>query len=561
MTSPPAPAPYDVDTAAFELAGAPSPPRAATFLASVLVIGAFTVVLAGVNSTVFELERHAVPKELVLHVTALLCLLPLLLRWERVAPGVVAALLGLFVIWSALSSVFATNRWLALNALSISFSGLVVFVAASRVARAPHARAFALVGITTAAVLAAALGAAQAYGLQLEWLAEDRAPGGTFGNRNFLAHVVVIALPLPLLALLRSERRLAAALSFVAVGVMTNLVVLTRSRAAWLAFVAVLGIVAIGALLGRRAYPTMLRKRRAGWVVLAIVTGGLLAVSLPNRLEWRSDSPYAETLGRLTDYSSGSGRGRLMQWQNSLRLVPDAPVLGVGPGNWFVHYPRVTTPGDRSFAGADAIPTNPWPSSDWITMVVERGPFGALLLLFTGLAACAIALRRVATREPALEWAETETAESTAGRSLTALAILAATVVTGLFDAVLLLGAPTLLVWASLGLLLPSTRPVLSRPPSGRWRRAAVLAVLLFAVTATLTGAGRLTSLLIARDRPTRADLALAARFDPGGHRVRLLLTRRGTCQERIPYARAARDLMPFHAAPERALRACGARE
>src|SRR5690606_10450495 len=95
-------------------------------------------------------------------------------------------------------------------------------------------------------------------------------------------------------------------------------------------------------------------------------------------------------------------------WRNSLNLAAENPALGVGPGNWFVHYPRVTTPGDPSFAAADPIPTNPWPSSDWVAMLVERGAPAALLLLLGGVAAAIVALTRILIRPrvtPETPWA------------------------------------------------------------------------------------------------------------------------------------------------------------
>jgi hypothetical protein len=73
-------------------------------------------------------------------------------------------------------------------------------------------------------------------------------------------------------------------------------------------------------------------------------------------------------------------------------------VFGTGPGNWMVKYPLVTQPGDPSYSGADPIPTNPWPSSDWMATLAERGVIGVLLLLLFGLSAVTVAFRRL--RDP-----------------------------------------------------------------------------------------------------------------------------------------------------------------
>jgi O-antigen ligase len=524
-----------------------APPHARTgLLAAALVAGAITIVLAGVDSELYDLERYLAPKALALHLTALASLLILLPSWRRIELGITAALLAAFVLWTILSAALATNRWLALHGAGITVSGFVLYLAARRVAEdglAPRV----IGGLAAAAVLAGGLGIAQAYGAEWPLLADSRPPGGTFGNRNFLAHLTAIATPLLAWVLLRG-RAASTVLAFLGLVVAAGTIVLTRSRAAWLG-TAVAMLTMIGcAWLGRRTVAEAVSPRRMMLIGAALAAGAAAAILLPNRLQWRSDSPYAETFTTIARYSEGSGRGRLIQYGNSVALVADAPVFGVGPGNWFVHYPRVTSRGDPAFDRDDPIPTNPWPSSDWVAFLVERGPVGVLFLIAAGATAAITCLRRL--RGDPL-------------RALAAIALLgtlAAAAITGAFDAVLLLAAPTFFVFTSLGLLLPGTRPVVVRALPPRATRvlglAAVAAVVLLIVAAT----GQVAAIAIAGDGSSRARLQTAARFDPGGHRLRLLLARRGGCSVRLPHARAAYRLMPYHDAPERALRACGER-
>jgi O-antigen ligase len=542
------------DPAAFDAeprptAAAPTPSgepaivdRRAGLVATLLIVGAFALVLANVQSTVFDLERHQAPKALVLHLTAFGCLVALLPSWRRIDLGVTGLLFALFVAWSALSALLATNRWLALHAAGITFSSFVLFLAARRAARGGFAGRV-LTGLASAAVLAAALGVAQAYGADWSWLTNSRPPGGTFGNRNFLAHLLAIATPVLTLLLLRG-RAGGAALAFLGLLVSSGAIVLTRSRAAWLGAAAALFVMALGTLVARRSM------RPVGFARMLLLAGALAAgaaaaIFLPNALDWRSGSPYAETLTRITSYSEGSGRGRIIQYRNSLGLVADAPIFGVGPGNWFVHYPRVTSDGDPAFAGSDPIPTNPWPSSDWVALLTERGLPGAALILATIGSAALVAMRRLRGDE------------RVALACSALLGTLAACLVTGAFDAVLLLAAPAFYFAAILGLLLPDTRPVFARAAIPR-RPAWILAALALSAALVAATAGQVASIVVAGDGATRARVRLAARFDPGGHRLRLLLARRGPCSQRLPYARAAERLMPHHAAPARALRACG---
>jgi O-antigen ligase len=118
-----------------------------------------------------------------------------------------------------------------------------------------------------AALVAVAAGTAllQAYGVRTEYFSVNRAPGGTFGNRNFVAHLCAIGLPvLAYLALrARSARGLGAALGVLAAAAAT--LVLTRSRAAWLASAAAAVPFALGVARAARA-------RRAGGAITSRTT-------------------------------------------------------------------------------------------------------------------------------------------------------------------------------------------------------------------------------------------------------------------------------------------------
>lgn len=516
-------------------------------VAVVLVLGAFTTVLACTRSEIFDLDRFLVPKALAVHAAALLCLALLLPTWRRIELGVVDLLLALFLGWTALAALFAANHWLALYGLGLSFSSFVVYLSARRVA-ATRGR-WVLGGLAAAATLAAALGAGQAYGLDLAWFSHTRPPGGTFGNRNFLAHLIAIATPLLIMARLRARGRLGARLALAAIFVTAGAIVLTRSRAGWLGMGAALGAMAVAAMVGRRALRAGVVPGRLRGALVALALGAVVATLAPNRLAWRSENPYAETLSRLTDYRGGSGRGRLIQYGNSLKMLKRDPLLGAGPGNWFVQYPRVTTPHDPAFDADDPIPTNPWPSSDWVTFLVERGPVAVLLLLGAGAAGCLIALRRLRGPDP----------EAAVGATML-VGVLTAALVTGMFDAVLLLATPAFFVAAATGALLPATGPVVARRLAGRQRLGLAAAAAGFALLVTLVTAGQLAAIVLTHESASRASIEHALRYDPGDYRLHLILMRRGSCARRIPHARAAVKLMPYHPAPRKALAECGVR-
>jgi hypothetical protein len=310
----------------------------------------------------------------------------------------------------------------------------------------------------------------------------------------------------------------------------------------------------VGWLIARHGGRRVLPLHRLRLAAMAPGVAILAALLLPNRLTWRSDSPYRDTVRDLTNYREGSGRGRLIQYENSLRLIRIDPVFGTGPGNWPVKYPLVTTRGDPSFAGADPMPTNPWPSSDWVAMASERGFLALGLLLLTG---GTIALGA---------WARVRRGEQHVP-AVTDLAIVATVLtvaVVGAFDAVLLLPVPTLFAWTIVGTLASSARPIREIPLTSRSRRGLMMVVAVVGALFLARGATQAIAMGVF-DGGERKAMESAAALDPGSYRIRMLLARAwaraGRCDRAIPHATAARELFPNHPAPVQLLRACGVRK
>ncbi|MEI2719169.1 MAG: O-antigen ligase family protein [Gemmatimonadales bacterium] len=504
--------------------------------------GLLVAVLAALPTAPTDLDRHQLPKETVVH----------LATWLAVAllrPGVAAlsraARVGLALLLGATlaSAALAENPWLALRAGSLTLTGAAALLTAHRLA----ARGFGPIllhwlGVT--AFVGTLTGLAQAYGLQLPNFATTRLPGGSFGNRNFLAHLAAIALPIIGLLALTTRRWLGALVAAIAAGALVGAIVLTRSRAAWLAAAAAIGVVVLSLLLARRKGALPVSMGRVALLGFAVVVGPFLVLTLPNDLNWRSDSPYAETLTGIANAQEGSGRGRVIQYRNSLRLAAAHPVLGVGPGNWPIRYGDVAPPNDPTWVWGDAIPINPWPSSDWMALISERGVFALAGSLLLGLALAWRAFGRL------------QRAGDDALRGAAALGVLAATAVVGAFDAVLLLPVPLLFVALAIGALTaPAETPEELAAPS-RWRVA--LPLLLMLVSAR--SVEQTAAYLVAGSGRETNRMVWAARLDPTSYPLRIALASRLPCARARSHARAALALAPEWPASRNAAARCGVR-
>ncbi len=525
-------------------------PRAALV---VIQIAAVAVVLVALPFPLFELDRYTIPKELVLEFAALAAGLICLASARRLSLLVVDVPIFGFLLLSALSAALAANGWLAFRAIGVSLAGATLFWCARTLARAGMSPPL-LIALALAIVLGALTGLAQAYGVMDTSLASlNRAPGGTFGNRNFMAHLVALGLPLLLFLALEARDGARFTLGAAGVALVAAALVLSRSRAAWLGAAAGgVFLVVEGLWLGRLWSDDRLRRRVLQLAGVA-VAGLTLAIFLPNRLNWRSESPYLDSLTGVTNYKGGSGRGRLIQYENTIAMAVHHPVFGVGPGNWPVFYPRFMSPGDPSFDSDDIIPTNPWPSSDWMAMASERG-FPALILF--GLTGLAIALGA---------WARVRhgTRKTPALSDLTIVATILAAAVVGAFDAVLLLPTPTLFAWTIVGALASSARPIREVILTSTARRWALVAAAIVGLPFVGQSAAQTVAMGL-YDTGKIRTMELASRVDPGSYRIHMLLggiwLRAGKCDRVRPHARAAQELFPNHPAPVRMLRSCGVR-
>ena len=507
----------------------------------VVQAGAIAVVVAVTTFHAFELDRFFVPKELVLHLAAALAgLLAIRALW-RMSVTRVDLLLAGYLGLSALSALLATNRWLAMRALAVTASCLLLFWIARSLRDAGLARP--LLGVLAmAVVVAAATSLLQTYGVDIDLFSVNRAPGGTLGNRNFVAHVAAFGFPLLLLCALRAARRATYLRWAIGTALAVAALVLTRSRAAWLAFAAVVLVLIVSMIISAPLRRDRgIWKRIAGLVVLSVACVAL-SLALPNALHWHGRNPYLDSVRNIAGYSEGSGRGRLVQYGHSLLVALHHPLLGAGPGNWPVDYPLRAARNDPSRDPNDrGMTANPWPSSDLFACISERGiaAFALLALAFFGLAVSALRqLRRAIDAQEALA-------------AVAFLGVIAGAIVAGTFDAVLLLAVPALLVWTALGALwVPeqtSTRPV--------WRFA-VIAALLISIAGVFRSASQIVAMDIYTTHSDRASLERAEQIDPGSYRLQMRLARmRG--KARCEHARAAHALFPTALAAAAEARGC----
>lgn len=499
-------------------------------------------------------EDFMAPRELVLQLAALAAGVLCLARARTARLAAEDVLLAGFALLALVSyRAVSVNPWLGARAFGITWAGVALFWCA-RAAAQERWGARLTAAAAAAAVLLAVTVLIEAYG-GLSFSLPGRSPGGVLGHRNSAAHLMVLALPLLALHAARARHRVLCVATCAGAGVAAMVVVLSRSRGAWIG-AAVIAAVAV-ACLGARGGRWALAAKRVRWFAAALVLGGAAAVVLPNRLAWREGA--AGTLRHLADYGAGSGHGRVVQYGRTLRMIADHPLLGVGPGNWTIAYPAYAAPADPSYQPRDLVPTSRLPSGDWLGLAAERGIPALLLLLAAG---ATLALRAARTLRRDTDEASGGAADGSNGsaEATTLLCVLAAVLVMGVFDPLLQQPLHALFVCIAVGALAPPGRAWWQPRVTSRRRWAVGVAYAIVAVAPLVVSARQLRStVLLASTGP--AALPRAVHASPGDYRLQAMMAGRlvaaSRCDRARPHIRAARALFPAAPAPRVMERQC----
>ncbi|MFO7870087.1 MAG: O-antigen ligase family protein [Kiritimatiellia bacterium] len=195
------------------------------------------------------------------------------------------------------------------------------------------------------------------------WLipVEHGEPAGCFINRNHFGGFVALLCPAALVLFARGlSRRNAREILWpgTAFAVMSLAVFASLSRGAWIAYaaavIATLTLSARGSRLLRTAGAALL----AAFTLLGVLIAG------PREIEERAASLHEPV-------RTPSARMRIATWRNSLEIVPDFPIAGVGAGAFRAVFPQYRTAATRqSYTFAE---------NDYIQTMVEGGALGTFL--------------------------------------------------------------------------------------------------------------------------------------------------------------------------------------
>lgn len=486
----------------------------------VLATAVIAAVFAYVPATPAEPELFFLPKELLASICAVgaaALLLSMACRFDLID----AAAAGVLIIGVVGALVTAADVASAWRAIGLSAAATTLFWAARGVG---PGRVVPTILLVVALVAGVAL--LQAYRAFPDFSLTNRRPGATLGNRNELARLLVLAVPLAWRQAMLAVRRQSASLAIGAIFLFGIVIALSRSRTAWIGVAVLVGAAAV--LVLRRATSSRVRTITVACIG-AIGLGGAVAIMVPSSLNWVSRSPFRDTARSAVSLDSGSGRGRVIQFRTTLVMASRYPILGVGPGNWVVHYPRFAPPGDPSYHPATPFPVDRLPQSDVSGLVAERGLVAGILAAFL-----VILLMREINRPKltASDLADGKRVDDLADRRALS-ATLVALLLMAMADPVFQLPASAVLGAVIIGFLAPRDTPRTHGEVRDSRSRAVLLStrgVISIAAAVMMTGlfftVRRLNSTLTLQSATLLSTFELAVSEDPSNYEARIAAAR-----------------------------------
>ena len=305
----------------------------------------------------FSLPKSALAQFLIFEM-ALLALIGMTLRRKYTLPRSPLLLpLCVFLGLETASLLWAENIHVGLGLLlqDVAF-GLLVFVVLYAVRTEKFFRKLVLTTILTAC-LGALLGIMQYFKLDVFSLF----PGGegmifsTIGHRNFLAAYLIVVAPSALMMIMVSNTQKRRAVFGLISALLLFVLLLTKSRGAWLGWVGACFVLLVGFVSFYRRRMTLRRERVLHWIVggltillLVVVIGGhILSLIRVGRdgstvREWVGEFA-ASTTGRAVSafyVNTGTALYRRIIWIPTLRMIGENPLIGVGKDNFQITYPK-----------------------------------------------------------------------------------------------------------------------------------------------------------------------------------------------------------------------------
>lgn len=218
---------------------------------------------------------------------------------------------------------------------------------------------------------------------------------GSFGHKNLLSSALMLGLPFAIMGSVIYESTLHKRLSLALAMLVVAEIFVLRTRGVWLATFVGSGL-ALSAFFVQRAKMKLIFTFPFKWLGIGFLIAAVLLVGLFATKGFQENISDRSNLDR-----------RIVFWQNSLDMIADHPVLGVGAGNWRINFPKYGLSQNQEDNSDFRLDQNVYqgithiqrPHNDYLWVWSEAGPLALLAYLGLFLLALVRAWRNLGKAE------------------------------------------------------------------------------------------------------------------------------------------------------------------
>jgi len=242
-----------------------------------------------------------------------------------------------FVGWSLFTAVFALNPYETWEICRQWLAALLFFFLIPQLAASSAQRRQMLTALFGAAFLVAILGISQ-HLFGLSYIRQLAPPAANFANKNMAVHFIVLLFPVGGFLFLATKKNEMAWITGLMLSLIVTYLIYTQTRAGWLAVTCQCLLFAVLCKTTRLNLAPLWSAQKK-W---ALLTGLLVVLTMMN-IGPAGFTPGYEAVGlRAASIASIQGNHvRFAIWTDTLALIQQHPLLGVGLGNLKVHFPSV----------------------------------------------------------------------------------------------------------------------------------------------------------------------------------------------------------------------------
>lgn len=280
------------------------------------------------------------------------------------------------LIWATLSIVWTIDFGNFAYEIIPLWALVGLFFVASQVSSFKYIKIFIAVSVI-GALYAALIGLMQNYGMNpVGYRYDNSIMNSTFGYKNHAALYMDLIIPVALVMVIITENKIARWLLAVITAIITGFLLELHTRGSWLVLFIWFTIFLIYLYFNSKKPDSLLPllRSRSKEIFFIIVATGLI-FSSNGLIDKKWQRPIKE--GQLIDNSSGN---RLRFYVNSLNLIKDKPITGVGYGAFWKGFRKYTNKPliiKRSSSTLYVYRLH----NDPLQYVVELGIFGGLIIL------------------------------------------------------------------------------------------------------------------------------------------------------------------------------------